>query len=61
MSYYDTEDKNDRGKILTVTEVIRDMLKNEPSDEELDYDDGKIKLYEDLHNLEEDLEALDMI
>ena len=61
MSYYDAEDKNDRGKILTVTEVIRDMLKNEPSDEELDYDDDKIKLYEDLHNLKEDLENLGMM
>ena len=61
ISTYDTEDRNDRGRLMTVTEVIRDMLKNEPSDEELDYDDDKIKLYEDLHNLKEDLEDFGMM
>jgi hypothetical protein len=54
---YDDNEKCDRNKIACIASIINDVLdKSEPSDEELDYDDDAIALYDELHNTKQALE-----
>ena len=46
----------DREKLLTLKNLLTDLLMNEPSDENLDYDDDAIAIYEELHNLKDAME-----
>lgn len=46
----------DREKLLTLKDLLTDLLMNEPSDEDLDYDDDAIAIYEELHNLKDAME-----
>ena len=49
----------DLDKLVLLSELVHSMLgDNEPSDEELDYDEDAIALYDDLHNLKYSLERL---
>ena len=51
-------DKNDtdRHKIMKVKELLEDMFgENEPTDEDLDYNDRAIQMYADMHNLYESI------
>ena len=46
----------DREKLLKLADLLGEILWSEPSDEELDYDETKIELYDALHNLKISLE-----
>lgn len=49
----------DREKLLKIKELIDELIgDNEPTDEELDYDDDAIQMYADLHNLKESMENM---
>lgn len=47
----------DRENLIKIKELIDELIgENEPTDEELDYDDNAIQMYADLHNLKESME-----
>ena len=52
---YDINNKYDKNKLQMIANILADIFANEPSDEELDNDDNKIALYDELHNLKEAL------
>lgn len=42
-----------------IKELVNEVLgENEPTDEELDYDDDAIEMYAELHNLKEAMEQM---
>lgn len=46
-------------KLMKVKGLIDELLgENEPSDEDLDYDDDAIEVYAELHNLKEAMERM---
>ena len=46
-------------KLKKIKDLIDDVLgENEPTYEELDYDDDAIAMYADLHNLKESMEHI---
>ena len=44
--------------LIKLKEMLIEILNHEPSDEELDYDEDKIEMYAEMHNL---LEAMSYI
>lgn len=58
---YNPEDKHDRTKIQMLATILSDILANEPSDADLDYDDDNISLYDELHNLKNCFEQLGIL
>ena len=49
-------------KLRKIKELIDEILgENEPTDEELDYDDDAIQVYADLHNLKESMERMGLL
>lgn len=46
----------DREKLRSIYEMAKDILANEPTDEDLDYDETKIEIYANLHNFVEAME-----
>lgn len=48
----------DREGLNKIAEILAHLLENEPSDEELNYDDDIIEVYAELHNLKEALENI---
>ena len=45
-----------REKLKEIYELARDLLLDEPTDEELDYDETAIEIYANLHNFVEAME-----
>lgn len=46
-------------KLVKVKFLIDELIgENEPTDEELDYDDDAIEMYAELHNLKEAMERI---
>ena len=46
-------------KLIKINELVDELIgENEPTDEELDYDDDAIEVYAELHNLKEALENI---
>lgn len=46
-------------KLRKIKKLIDELIgPNEPTDEELDYDDDAIQMYADLHNLKESMESM---
>ena len=46
-------------KLMKIKELIDELLgENEPTDEDLDYDDDAIDVYDELHNLKESMERI---
>lgn len=59
---YDPDDTCHKNKIRVLAEIIKDLTNDtEPDDEELDYDDDYIELYDNIHNLKQSLETLGLI
>ena len=49
----------DREKLNELKTLVDQLLgENEPSDEDLDFDDDAIQMYADLHNLKESMERM---
>ena len=49
----------DWDNLKKIKELIDELIgENEPTDEELDYDDNAIEVYAELHNLKEALENI---
>ena len=49
----------DREKLSQVKKLVDELIgENEPTDEELDYDDDAIEMYAELHNLKEAMERM---
>lgn len=49
----------DWDNLKKIKELIDELIgENEPTDEELDYDDDAIEVYAELHNLKEALENI---
>ena len=48
----------DREKLIKIKELIDGIISegNEPTDEELDFDDDAIEMYAEMHNLKEAME-----
>ena len=45
--------------LARIKELIDEIIgENEPTDEELDYDEDAIEMYADLHNLKESMEQM---
>lgn len=59
---YDVNSKCDKNKLQMIARVLEDVLgENEPSDEDLDNDNDKIAVYEELHNLKEALKNIGLM
>lgn len=55
-----TDKKNDDSiKLMLLRSLIDDVLKTEPSDEELENKDDVLELYEEIHNLKQTFDNLD--
>lgn len=49
----------DLEKLRKIKELVDELIgENEPTDEELDYDDDAINMYAALHNLKESMECM---
>lgn len=46
----------DERKLSAIKSLINSILANEPTDEELNYDDNAIQMYTDLHSLKESMD-----
>lgn len=57
---YDTADRYDKSKLRILSSVINDILSEEPSDAELDYDDDAVSLYGSIRSLKDSLARTDI-
>lgn len=55
---YDTDYKHDKPKLRILSEVVSDILANEPSDADLNHNQTAIDLYDRIHELKDALEEM---